>query len=150
MGIYLNEAGAHTKYINKEYEKFNKYRNKANELKEIAKESPSREKIRDKANEYTNKAHSIMYDIAGRYGDINDIHKYANKGKHLPTNGNNDPTNYIYDIKGRLGVGKNNIPKDRDSDSYLKAQNRLRGIKEACEYILDMLDEEYYYDEYED
>ena len=33
----------------------------------------------------------------------------------------------------------------------IKANLKRKGlIKEACEYILDMLDEEYYYDEYED
>ena len=151
MGIYLNEAGAHTKYINKKYNEFNKYRDRSNELEKIAGKSPSGEKIRNRANVYANAAHNIYSNIAGNRGNIDSIHKYANKGKHLTTEDNDyDPADYIRSVKSKLGVGKNNIPKDRKPNAYLKAQNRLRGIKEACEYILDMLDDEYYYDEYED
>ena len=157
MGIYLNEAGAHTKYINKKYKEYDDHIQRANMLDDASLDARRNGqksvayKLKHAADEHDKKSSMIANKLNN---NPHVAYLYANKHKLdiSPVESNNQ--NSIRHIKKNLGVGKDNMPKNREPGTYLDMQNRLNSskktsIKEACEYILDMLDEEYY-DEYED
>jgi hypothetical protein len=130
----------------KEYEKLRKEHEKASKPMRTADDYRQREAFYKKSNDYQS-AHEEMNDKRRKFakrpitGAIQrNLNKYVDNkyrksdrlvrrggtGADLYNNGNYCDTTLI--------------PK-----KYKKAS-----IKEACEYILDMLDEEYYYNEYED
>ena len=156
MGIYLNEAGAHTKYINKKYNEFKQHQGRNNAFSRIAHNAADA----GAQNGYTNrmaqelqqyhadKEDEIREDIAKGGNSVYYTQKYANKHpKNYGGDWDNATRDNIRRVKKNLGVGKDNIPKNRKPNAYLKAQNMINiakkeAVKEACEYILSVLDED--------
>ena len=89
----------------------------------------------------------VREDIAKGENSVYYTQKYANKHpKDYSGNWDNATRDNIRHVKKNLGVGNDNMPKNRKPNAYLNAQNiinraKKEAVKEACEYILSVLDE---------
>ena len=189
MGIYLNEAGARTKYLKMLDQKEKDNANKAIEYDKIFK-SPGlentvkREARRrkwdaiEKINNSSRAAQRIsgvddtdIYDENLKLSNTYKEYKSRNKAIADPKKyGINSTIAAKYKMDSKDGKdwfnfkygGHRNLDREYSVDDKIPGDTRKNKIqikhnlkrkgliKEACEYILDMLDEEYYYDEYED
>ena len=152
---YLNEhGGAHRRYANMQIDKFNNNIRKGEKFDKIYKDSNISKSVRDKALKIADKCYDKAEDIdynelGGTFGSHSLIRKSVNKHgndkiTHSSLNNREDQIKSSRSVKNIVGAGKDNMPKNREAGTYIKAQNKIRNVKEACEYILSILDESEY------
>ena len=147
---YLNEhGGAHRRYANMQIDKFNNNIKKGKEYDKFSRDSNNSKSVRDKASKisdkYYDKAEKIDYnELGGTFGNHSLIRKSVNKHGNDNLKYREDQIKSSRSVKNIVGAGKDNMPKNRQAGTYIKAQNKMRNVKEACEYILSILDESEY------
>jgi hypothetical protein len=164
MGIYLNEAGARAKYIkmqNKKDKKLADEVKKTNNDKDFDEAYNKLKKFRAKNKKYTgqdvrdlayydgdNVLEPVRMIKGGKYDY--DERTFSTAGKRRFNRDFSGPYKYRdYEFNKRPGDSEYNKTSIQ-SHMLMRKRNKQYGIKEACEYILSVLDEEYYYNEYED
>ena len=155
----INEAGAHKKFIKKAIEADRKHTAKANMYKDLENRYRSRDDVwralnmMHKSNEHREKS---------RFGNTED-QQQASKNiiydEHLRRrNGYKGLSNHEKeDMRDRVRIIKKSLQDrgkdyigDKEPNRYLNVAKASKAkLKEAAQYILDVLDEQEYYDEYD-